>query len=188
MTHSTTERIDFGNQVLPANWSLAMERHLEEGWRRGAQTVSQCQRVSPLFKFSAIRRSARIGFRERVLSLKKDGIKSQKALSGLRLLIELAITLFTAGVVVPSLLRSGVSTINALAERSLHTINISGVTFSYTYENVGFAILGSLAGATAAFALASPSAKPKSTASRETVRHSLEMARQAPSRGKSNLR
>src|SRR6266576_6136654 len=128
MTHSTTEeRIDSGNQVLPANWSLAMERHLKEGWRGGAQTVSQCRRVSPLLNFSAIRRSAKMGFRESVLSLKRDGIKSQKALSGLRLLIELAITLFIAGVAVPSLLRSGVSTIKALAAGSLHTINISGV-------------------------------------------------------------
>jgi hypothetical protein len=80
-------------------------------------------------------------------------MKMQKARSLLQLLIELAITLFIAGIVVPSLLRSGVSTSGALAGGSLHTINIAGVTFLFTYKNIGFAILGVLAGATAAFVI-----------------------------------
>jgi hypothetical protein len=80
-------------------------------------------------------------------------MKMQKALSLLQLLIELAITFFIAGIVVPSLVRSGVSTSGALAGGSLHTINIAGVTFLFTYKNIGFAILGVLVGATAAFVI-----------------------------------
>jgi len=174
----TKERIDLGNRVLPANWSQAMERHREKGRSRGAKAVSQCQRLSPLFRIPANRGSARMGFPERILSLKRESMNRQKALSVLRLLIELMITLFIAGVVVPSLLRSGVATIKALTTGSLHTINIAGVAFSYTYENVGFAVLGLLVGATAAFAINSGSAKRK--AFRKTVTHSLGMAGQAP--------
>jgi hypothetical protein len=80
-------------------------------------------------------------------------MKRQKALSLLQLLIELAITLFIAGIVVPSLLRSGVSTNGVLGGGSLHTSNIAGVTLLFTYKNIGFAILGVLVGATAAFVI-----------------------------------
>jgi hypothetical protein len=88
-----------------------------------------------------------------ILSPKRGDMKRQKALSLLQLLIELAITLFIAGIVVPSLLRSGVSTNGVLAGGSLHTSNIAGVTFLFTYKNIGFAILGVLVGATAAFVI-----------------------------------
>ncbi len=181
------ERIDFGNKVVPANWNLAMEKHAERGCKRGAKTVSRWQRPGPLFHIPAIRRSARMGFLEVVLSVKRDGMKRQKALSLLQLLTELVITLFIAGVVVPSLLRSGVATNEALARGSLHTINIAGVTFLYTYKNIGFAILGALVGGTAAFAIAFPATTPKSTTSGSTMQHALEMAGQSPARGKSNL-
>jgi hypothetical protein len=80
-------------------------------------------------------------------------MQRQKVLPLLQLLIELAITFFIAGIVVPSLLRSGVSTNGALAGGSLHTINIAGVTFLFTHKNIGFAILGVLVGATAAFVI-----------------------------------
>ena len=77
----------------------------------------------------------------------------QKAISLLLLLIELAVTLFIAGMVVPSLIRSDLATKEALATGSLHAINIAGVTFSYTTKNVVFAILGALVGAMVAFAI-----------------------------------
>jgi hypothetical protein len=110
-----------------------------------------------------------MGFLEKVvLSFKRDSMQRQDALSLLQLLIELGITLFIASIVVPSLLRSGMATTEALAGGSLHTINIVGVTFSYTYKNVGFAILGMLAGAIGAFVLASPVTTPKSTTSKAT--------------------
>jgi len=188
MKHFTTEEwIDLVNQVVSPSRKRAMEEHLEGGCESCPKTVSRWQRPGPLFHIPAIRRSARMGFLEVVLSVKRDGMKRQKALSLLQLLTELVITLFIAGVVVPSLLRSGVATNEALARGSLHTINIAGVTFLYTYKNIGFAILGALVGGTAAFAIAFPATTPKSTTSGSTMQHALEMAGQSPARGKSNL-
>ena len=81
-------------------------------------------------------------------------MKRQKAFSRLQLLMEVVITLFVAGIVVPSFVRSDLATSVALAAGSLHTINIAGMAFSYTNQNVVFAILGALVGAMAAFAVA----------------------------------
>ena len=92
-------------------------------------------------------------------------MKSQKARSLLQLLIEVAITLFIAGIVVPSLLRSDLARNEALAAGSLHTINIAGVVLSYTNQNVEFAILGGLVGAMAAFAIPFPATTLKNTTS-----------------------
>ena len=168
-TFATEGWIHLSNQPVPASGQLAIEKHLEEGCKRCTQTVSRWQRPGPLFHIPEIRRSARMGFFERVvLSLKRDSTKGQKAVSLRQLLIELGITFFIASIVVPSLLRSGMATNEALAGRSLQTINIVGVTFWYTYKNVGFAILGVLAGAIGAFALASPVTRPKSTTSKAT--------------------
>jgi hypothetical protein len=80
-------------------------------------------------------------------------MKRQKVFSLLQLLIEVSITLFIAGILVPSFLRSDVATKEALAGGSLHTINIAGIAFSYTNQNVGFAFLGALVGTMAAFAI-----------------------------------
>jgi len=99
-----------------------------------------------------------------VWSLKGNRAHRQNAVSLLQLPIELVFTLFIAGIVVPWLLRTGVATNGVLAGGSVHTIHIIGVTFSYMYRNVGFAILGVLVGATAAFAIASPATTPKTTA------------------------
>jgi hypothetical protein len=90
-------------------------------------------------------------------------MKRQKAFSLLQLLIEVAITLFIAGIVVPSFLRSDVATKEALAGGSLHTINIAGVVLSYTNQNVEFAILGGLVGAMAAFAIPFRATAPKNS-------------------------
>ena len=97
-------------------------------------------------------------------------MKRQKTFSLLQLLIEVAITLFIAGIVVPSFLRSDVATKEALAGGSLHTINIAGVVLSYTNQNVEFAILGALLGAMTAFVIPFPAAAPKnSTFTRTTT-------------------
>ena len=87
-----------------------------------------------------------------VLRLKGNNMKRQKAFSLLQLLIEVVFTLFIAGLVVPSLLRSDLATKEALAAGSLRTINIAGVVLSYTNQNVEVAILGALVGAMAALA------------------------------------
>ncbi|MGB7847026.1 MAG: hypothetical protein WBL63_15530 [Candidatus Acidiferrum sp.] len=92
-------------------------------------------------------------------------MKKQKAFSFLQLLIEVAITLFIAGIIVPSLFRSEWATNRALAAGSLHTINVAGIAFSYTNQNLGFACLGALAGAITAFAIHFHSAMPKNVVS-----------------------
>ncbi len=83
-------------------------------------------------------------------------MKLQRTLSLLQLLISETIGLFIAGIAVPSSLRSGTATNHALAARSLHILTIAPVTFSYTFQDVGFAILGTLCGAAMAVAIDSP--------------------------------
>jgi len=85
-----------------------------------------------------------------------DRMKLQRALSLLRLLIGETIALFIAGIAVPSFLRSGTATNHALSAGSLHTLTIAPVTFSYTSQNFGFAILGALSGVATALAIDSP--------------------------------
>jgi hypothetical protein len=83
-------------------------------------------------------------------------MKLQRALSVLQLLIGETIALFIAGIAVPSFLQSGTATNHALAAGSLHTLTIAPVTFSYTTQNLGFAILGALCGGATALAIESP--------------------------------
>jgi hypothetical protein len=100
---------------------------------------------------------ARTGFLKRVvLHVKKVHLSKQNAPSLILLLVELAMTLFVAGIVVPSFLRFGVDAKEALVRGSLHSINIAGIAFSYTYENLGCAMLGMLTGPAAAFLIAYP--------------------------------
>jgi type II secretory pathway pseudopilin PulG len=108
-------------------------------------------------------------FPRAVLGLKGNIMKRQRAFSLLQLLIEVVITLFIAGIVVPSLLRSDVATNEALAAGSLHTINIAGMAFSYTNHNVDFAILGAFVGAIAAFAIPFSGSTPRNTTSPRTI-------------------
>src|SRR6266478_5376351 len=92
-------------------------------------------------------------------------MKRQKAFSLVLLLIEVAFTLFIAGIVVPSLLRSNLATKEVLAAGSLRTISIAGVAFSYTTQNVALAILGGLVGTLAALAIHFHAATPRNTTS-----------------------
>jgi hypothetical protein len=89
-------------------------------------------------------------------------MKWQKSFSFYQLLIEVTITLFIAGIVLPSLFRSAWATSRALAAGSLHTINIAGVAFSFTNQNLGFAIFGAMVGTLAAFTIHLYDSAPKS--------------------------
>lgn len=96
-------------------------------------------------------------------------MKKQKAFSFVLLLIEVVFTLFVAGIVVPSLLRSDFATKEALAVGYLRIIKIAGIAFSYTRQNVEFAILGGIVGTIAAFAIHFHATTPKNTTSTRTT-------------------
>lgn len=153
---ATEESIDFANRMVHVSRQL-IGQHVEVGSQRCTKMVLRWQRLGPLSRIPEIRRLARMGLlKSAVLSLNRDTLKRQSTRALLLLLIELAMTLFVAGIVVPSLLRSGVDTKEALLRGSLHTIHIAGVTFSYTYKNIAFAVLGMLIGGAAAFTIAYP--------------------------------
>ncbi len=96
-------------------------------------------------------------------------MKGQKAFSLVLLLIEVAFTLFIAGIVVPSLLWSDLATKQALAVGSLRTMNMAGFALSYSTQNVDFAILGGLVGALAAFAVHFHATTPGNTTATRTT-------------------
>lgn len=154
MTHSAIQgTIEFARRMGPVK-QFEIEKHLPD-----------CKSV------------ARIGLLKRiVLHVKSVHFSKQNAPFLLLLLVELAITLFVAGIVVPSFLRSGVDAKEALVRGSLHSINIAGIAFSYTYENLGCAMAGMLTGAAAAFLIdyrpPRPRRKPPQPAFRLTVTES----------------
>jgi len=80
----------------------------------------------------------------------------QKALSILEPLSGVTLSVFIAGILVPSFLRSGMAANHSLAVGSLHTLTIDGVTLSYTLKNLGFAVLGALFGSLIALAIEFP--------------------------------
>jgi hypothetical protein len=102
-------------------------------------------------------------FENPVLRLKANTMKRQKVFSLALLLIEVAFTLFIAGIVVPSLLRSELATKEALALGYLRAIHIAGFVFSYTTQSLGFAIVGSFVGTLVAFIIHFRAAGPRST-------------------------
>jgi hypothetical protein len=104
-------------------------------------------------------------FENAFLRLKANTMKRQNFLSLARLFIEVLFTLFIAGIVVPSLLRSELATKEAVALGSLRAIHIAGFAFSYTTQSLRLALVGSLAGAFAAFVIHLRSAGPRRTVS-----------------------
>jgi hypothetical protein len=147
MTHSTIEQtIEFATWMGPVK-QLDIEEH----------SCTDCKS------------GAKIGLLKRiVLHAKRVHLTKQNAPSLLLLLVELAMTLFVAGIVVPSFLRSGVDAKEALVRGSLHSISIARIAFSYTYENLVWAMLGMLTGAAAAFLIAGPLRRETSKEHRAT--------------------
>jgi hypothetical protein len=135
MTHSAMqETIEFASRMGPVK-QLDIEKHLK----------TDCKSVARVELLKRI-----------VLHVKRVHFSKQNVPSLLLLLVELAITLVVAGIVIPSFLRSGVEAKEALVRGSLHSINIAGIAFSFTYQSLGWALLGMLSGAVAAFLLAYP--------------------------------
>lgn len=91
--------------------------------------------------------------------------KIERLLSVLQLLGGVTIALFLAGVVVPSFLRSGIAANHDTPGGSVHTLTMGGVTFGFTLENLGFALLGGLFGVLIALAIEYPAAFAKTARS-----------------------
>jgi FtsH-binding integral membrane protein len=85
----------------------------------------------------------------------------QRGLSALQLLGGVTIGLFLAGVIVPTFLRSGMAANHGSAGGSLYALTIAGVTFRFTLQNVGSALLGGVFGALIALAIEFPDAFAK---------------------------
>jgi hypothetical protein len=83
--------------------------------------------------------------------------------TALELVAVVLVTLFLAGIAIPSLLRFEAAGSHALASGSLHTLTIARITFTYTFWNLASAILGALFGAAAVLAMSAP-ANPRSIA------------------------
>ena len=166
--HTATEKlIDCGGRMIPVT-QLAIEKHSRADCESGAKTVSRWQRLSPLPHIPVTHRFERTrSLRSIVLSLKRDHLNRQNAPFLLLLLVGLLMTFFVAGIAVPSLIRSGVDTNEGLVRGSLHSINVSGIAFSYTYGNMACAISGILTGAAVAFLIAYRVTMPDSITSRE---------------------
>lgn len=98
-------------------------------------------------------------------------MKMQRALSILQLVLGVSVSLFIAGIAIPSFLRSTAATNHALASGSLHTLTIARVTFSYTLQNLVSAILGSLFGTAMALAIDSHAALANAARIVRMIRH-----------------
>jgi hypothetical protein len=92
-------------------------------------------------------------------------MKKQFSFPFLQFSIAVVITIFIAGIIVPSVLRSDLATRRATSDGNLHTVNVAGTSLSYTNQNIGFAILGAFAGTAAALAIHFRAATPGNTIS-----------------------
>jgi hypothetical protein len=89
--------------------------------------------------------------------------KTKRTGSVLQLLLAVTAALFIAGIAVPSFSRSATATNHAVAVGTLHTFAVAGITFTYTVENLGFALLGALFGTAVALLIESPSTLANAT-------------------------
>lgn len=92
-------------------------------------------------------------------------MKKQKAIRMFRLLSVVLVTLFIAGIMVPTLIGSSRSANHNLVPGSLHTIKIAGFTFKYKLQNILAALLGTVFGGMIALVMASPNVAQKTAGS-----------------------
>src|ERR1700694_1583793 len=86
-------------------------------------------------------------------------MKMQKVIRVFQLIGGAIITLFLAGILVPSLMGSTRSANHNIFPGSLHTIQIAGFALQYKLQNILAAVLGMLFGAASARVMASRSTK-----------------------------
>ena len=92
-------------------------------------------------------------------------MKMQKVIRVFQLIGGAIITLFLAGILVPSLMGSTRSANHSIFPGSLHTIQIAGFAFQYKLQNILAAVLGMLFGAASARIMAFRAATKRNTGS-----------------------
>jgi hypothetical protein len=114
----------------------------------------------------ALRESAALG----KVQLTGDArMKKREVIRVFQLFSGVMITLFVAGILVPSLLGSTKSVNHNLFPGTLHTIHIAGMAFRYKLQNILAALVGTLFGAVTALVLSSRAARKKNTGSLATA-------------------
>jgi hypothetical protein len=92
-------------------------------------------------------------------------MKKQEVIRVFQLLSGVVVTLFVAGILVPSLMGSTRSANHNLFPGTLHIIHIAGMAFRYKLQNILAALVGTLFGAVTAVLLSSRTARKKNTGS-----------------------
>lgn len=92
-------------------------------------------------------------------------MKKQKAIHVFQLLSAVLVTLFIAGILVPTLMWSTRFANHNLVPGSLYTIKIAGFAFKFKLQNILAALLGTVSGGMIAFAMASPTLAQKTARS-----------------------
>lgn len=106
-------------------------------------------------------------------------MKKHNAIRVLQMVGGVTVTLFFAGIVVPSILRTGMSAGHAGFSGSLHAVNIAGMTCTFKLQNLLSAVLGAAFGSVIALVQASPALANKSRSAVATARLLFRDARTA---------
>jgi hypothetical protein len=92
-------------------------------------------------------------------------MKKQNAIRVFQLLSSVTITLFLAGILVPSLMGSSSSANHTFFAGSQHTMKIAGFVFKYKFQNIMAAFLGTVFGGVIALVVASRAVARENTGS-----------------------
>jgi len=92
-------------------------------------------------------------------------MKKQTAIRAFQLLSVLLVTLFIAGILVPTLMGSTRSANHSPVPGSMHAIRIAGFAFKYKLQNILAALLGTVLGGVIGLAMASPNVAQKTAGS-----------------------